>query len=54
METKRLLTTLEVGDQALPSGKVMLMFFDSKCIILEHWLPQKKTMNGVYCVKTLV
>jgi hypothetical protein len=52
METKGWLTTLEVEDQALLSRKVMLILADSKCIILEHCIPQKKTMNGVYCANT--
>jgi hypothetical protein len=33
---------------ALSSGKVMLiLFFDSEGIILQHWLPQKKNVNGI-------
>jgi hypothetical protein len=32
--------------------KVMLILF-SKGIILQHWLPQKQTVNGVYCANTL-
>jgi hypothetical protein len=36
------------------SGKVMLiLFFDLKGIILQHWLPQKQTVNGVYYANTL-
>jgi hypothetical protein len=29
---------------------MLILFFDSEGIILQHWLPLKQTMNGVYYV----
>jgi hypothetical protein len=49
METKGWLTALEEGDQAPSCGKVVLiLYFDPKGTILQQWLPQKLTLNGVY------
>jgi hypothetical protein len=52
-ETQRFASTKEISHSTIVWKNNADIVFDSKGIILQHCLPQKQTVNGVYYVNTL-